>query len=77
MPVVAWVTVIIAALIIALTAVALLRVIIHLAVVRRTLAAVDGGVRVIADRTAPVPVVVPSVNAHLKPVRDFCEGVPE
>jgi hypothetical protein len=73
---VAWVTLIIAALIIGITAVALLRVIIHLAVVRRILAAVDGGVRVVADRTSTVPVVLPSVNANLKPVRDFCESVP-
>jgi hypothetical protein len=76
MPLVAWVTLIIAALIIGITAVALLRVIIHLAVVRRILAAVDGGVRVVADRTSTVPVVLPSVNANLKPVRDFCESVP-
>jgi hypothetical protein len=76
MPLVAWVTLVIAALIIGITAVALLRVIIHLAVVRRTLAAVDGGVRVVADRTSTVPVVLPSVNANLKPVRDFCESVP-
>ncbi len=76
MPVVAWVTVVIAVLIVLAAAIALLRVVIHLAVVRRTLAGVVGGVRVIADSTAPVPPGVASVNATLKPVRDFCETVP-
>jgi hypothetical protein len=75
MPAAAWVTLVISALIIGLTAVALFRVILHLKHVRETLAAVDGGVRVIAQRTSPVPVVIPSVNANLKPVRDFCESV--
>lgn len=76
MPAAAWMTVIVAALIIALTAVALLRVIMHLRHVRKTLAAVGGGVGLIAERTATVPDVIPSVNASLKPVRDFCESVP-
>jgi hypothetical protein len=75
MPAVAWVTVIIAVLIIAIAAVGLLRVIMHLVAVRRTLAAVIGGVQVIEQRTHPVPAVLPSVNASLKPVRDFCEGI--
>jgi len=35
----------------------------------------DLGVQVIADRTRTVPEVLPSVNASLKPVRDFCETV--
>lgn len=76
MPVAAWVTVVIAVLIVLAAAVALLRVVIHLAVVRRTLAGVVGGVRLIADSTAPVPAGVASVNATLKPVRDFCETIP-
>jgi hypothetical protein len=29
----------------------------------------------VAQRTSTVPVVVPSVNANLKPVRDFCESI--
>jgi hypothetical protein len=29
----------------------------------------------VADKTSTVPTVLPSVNAHLKPVRDFCETV--
>ena len=34
-----------------------------------------GGVAVIADRTSTVPSALTSVNASLKPVRDFCETV--
>jgi hypothetical protein len=75
MPVVAWVTVVIAALIIGITAVALLRVILHLRYVSRTLGGVLAGVRAIADSTRTVPQVLPSVNANLKPVRDFCESI--
>jgi hypothetical protein len=75
MPAVAWVTVIISALIIAVTAVALLRVIFHLRAVRATLSQVIGGVEVVADRTSTVPARLTSVNANLKPVRDFCETV--
>ncbi|HEY2442469.1 MAG TPA: hypothetical protein VGI31_05005 [Streptosporangiaceae bacterium] len=68
-------TLIVAALIIAITAVALLRVILHLKHVRDTLVAVTGGVQVVADRTSTVPERLTSVNANLKPVRDFCETV--
>lgn len=75
MPLVAWVTVIIAALIIGVTAVALLRVIFHLKTIRQTLGTVVVGVQVVAHQTRTVPEVIPSVNANLKPVRDFCESV--
>ena len=75
MPLVAWVTVVIAAVIIAVAALGLLRVILHLRAVAGTLDSVIGGVGVIADRTSTVPDVLPSVNASLKPVRDFCETV--
>ena len=75
MPAVAWVTLVAAALIIGLTAVALLRVIVHLRQVAITLDAVTGGVDSIADRTATVPARLISVNANLKPVREWCEGV--
>jgi hypothetical protein len=75
MPAAAWATVLIAALIIAFAAVGLIRVIGHLIAIRRTLGAVVGGVQVVAARTSTVPTVLPSVNANLKPVRDFCEGV--
>jgi hypothetical protein len=75
MPAVAWVTVVIAVLIIAAAALGLIRVIFHLVAIRRTLGAVVGGVAVVADQTRTVPDVLPSVNASLKPVRDFCESV--
>ena len=42
------------------------------AVARRS-ARVIGGVGVVAHQTRTVPEVLPSVNANLKPVRDFCE----
>jgi hypothetical protein len=75
MPAVAWVTLVIAALIIAVTAVGLLRVILHLRHVHTTLGALLGGVLVIAESTSTVPEVVPSVNANLAPVRAWCETV--
>ncbi|MBX6751570.1 MAG: hypothetical protein IRY85_18250 [Micromonosporaceae bacterium] len=71
----AWVTLGITALIVAAAALGLLRVIFHLRAVRRTLGAVIGGVQAVAAQTSTVPVVVPSVNANLKPVRDFCESI--
>ena len=75
MPAVAWVTMVIAALIIAAAALGLVRVILHLMAVRRTLGAVIGGVGSSPTRPAPCPTVLPSVNANLKPVRDFCESI--
>ena len=75
MPAAAWVTLVITALIIFAAALGLLRVIFHLVAIRRTLGAVIGGVAVVADKTSTVPEVVPSVNASLKPVRDFCESI--
>jgi hypothetical protein len=75
MPAVAWVTLVAAALIIGLTAVALLRVILHLRHVTHTLDAVIGGVESVADRTSTVPARLASVNANLKPVREWAEGV--
>jgi hypothetical protein len=71
----AWVTLGITALIIAAAALGLLRVIFHLRAVRQTLGAVIGGVQAVATQTSPVPSVVSSVNANLKPVRDFCESI--
>jgi hypothetical protein len=75
MPAVAWVTLVITALIIAVVAVGLLRVILHLRHVHATLGTLIGGVRAIADDTATVPAVVGSVNAGLAPVRAWCETV--
>ena len=75
MPAVAWVTLLAATLIIGFTAVALLRVIVHLTHVRRTLDTLIGGVASIADRTSTVPTRLTSVNATLEPVRNWSEGV--
>jgi hypothetical protein len=75
MPAAAWVTLIIAALIIAITAVGLLRVIFHLRAILATLRQVTSGVGAVAQLTSTVPDRLASVNASLKPVRDFCETV--
>jgi hypothetical protein len=75
MPAVAWFTLIAAALIIAITAIGLLRVIFHLRAVQKTLVATTGGVQAVASLTSTVPERLTSVNANLKPVRDFCETI--
>ncbi|MGH3420473.1 MAG: hypothetical protein ACRDOD_12915 [Streptosporangiaceae bacterium] len=75
MPAAAWFTLIVAALIIAVTAVGLLRVIGHLRAIRKTLVTTTGGVQAVAQLTSTVPARLTSVNASLKPVRDFCETV--
>lgn len=75
MPAAAWVTLVIATLIILAAALGLLRVIFHLRAIRQTLGTVIVGVMVVAHQTRTVPEVLPSVNASLKPVRDFCEAV--
>ena len=68
-------TLILGALIIAAAALGLLRVILHLRAVVKALDALDGGVAVIVQKTATVKPVVDSVNASLKPVRDFAESI--
>ena len=75
MLIVAWVTVVLAALFILAAALGLFRVVMHLWAVNKTLGDVVGGVRVIAEKTSTVPTVLPSVNASLKPVRDFTESI--
>ena len=55
MPAAAWVTIVIATLIIAAAALGLIRVILHLVAIHRTLGAVVGGVQVVADKTGPSP----------------------
>lgn len=75
MPAAAIVTLVLATLIVAAAALALTRVILHLYAVQRTLDGVIAGVRAVADKTQTVPDVVPSVNANLQPVRDFCESI--
>lgn len=75
METVAWFTVIIAGLIVATLALGLVRVILHLVAVNRTLGNLLGVVEVVAEKTSTVPIVVPSVNENLRPVREFCDSV--
>ncbi|MGH3272337.1 MAG: hypothetical protein ACRDN1_25215 [Trebonia sp.] len=75
MPAAAWMTIAVAGLIIAITAVGLIRIVFHLRAVRGTLVALTGGVQVVDQLTSTVPARLTSVNANLKPVRDFCETV--
>jgi hypothetical protein len=75
MPAAAIVTLVIAGLIIAAAALGLVRVIFHLAAILKTLRNLTGGVQLVAQKTSTVPTVLPSVNANLKPVRDFCESI--
>lgn len=75
MPAAAWATVAISGLIIALVAVALLRVIFHLKYVRDTLDTVTAAADAVAQRTDSVGPVVRSVNENLRPVREFSESV--
>lgn len=75
MPAAAIVTLVLAGLIIAAAALGLIRVIGHLVAILTTLRNLTGGVQVVAQKTSTVPTVLPSVNANLKPVRDFCESI--
>jgi hypothetical protein len=68
-------TIAVAGLIIVVTAVGLIRIVGHLYAIRRTLKAVTGGVQVVDQLTSTVPDRLTSVNANLKPVRDFLETV--
>jgi hypothetical protein len=68
-------TLVIFTLIIAAAAAALILVIADLSAALKSLKAVTGGVGVIAEKTSSVPAVVASVNANLKPVSDFAEGI--
>lgn len=69
------ITLVLAGLIIAAAALGLIRVVLHLWAVMKTLDALVGGVNVIVEKTAPVPDTVASVNANLAPVRDFAESI--
>jgi hypothetical protein len=75
MPAAAWFTLIVSAVIVAIIAVGLIRVILHLRAIHQTLVATTGGVAAVAQLTSTVPGRLASVNASLKPVRDFCETV--
>jgi hypothetical protein len=75
MPAAAWMTIAVAGLIIATTAVGLIRIVFHLRAIRGTLVTLTGGVQAVDQLTSTVPARLTSVNANLKPVRDFCETV--
>lgn len=75
MPAEAIVTLVVSALIIAAAALGLIRVIGHLMAASRTLAALDGGVQVIVEKTSTVGSTVQSVNASLAPVRAFADTI--
>jgi len=64
-----------AGLIVGITAVGLARAIFHLRAIQANLSATTGAVQAVADLTSPVPGRLTSVNASLKPVRDFCDTV--
>jgi hypothetical protein len=75
MPAAAWMTIAVAGLIIATTAVGLIRIVFHLRAIRGTLVTLTGGVQAVDQLTSTVPARLTSVNANLKPVSDFCETV--
>jgi succinate dehydrogenase hydrophobic anchor subunit len=75
MPAAAWMTIAVSGLIIVFIAVGLIRIVFHLMAIRTTLRAVTGGVQAVDQLTSTVPTRLTSVNANLKPVRDFCETV--
>jgi hypothetical protein len=64
-----------AGLIVGITAVGLVRVLFHLQAIRANLAATTSAALTVADLTSTVAARLTSVNASLKPVRDFCDTV--
>ena len=58
-----------------LSAVGLIRIVFHLRAIRGTLVTLTGGVQAVDQLTSTVPARLTSVNANLKPVRDFCESI--
>ncbi|MFZ0120138.1 MAG: hypothetical protein WBR33_10810 [Pseudonocardiaceae bacterium] len=75
MPLVAWVTLVLVAVIVAIVGLSLVKVISQLRHVTWTLGAIIVGVDAIAYQTRTVPEVLPSVNANLAPVRSMAEQV--
>ncbi len=76
MPAAAWMTIAVAGLIIVFTAVGLIRIVLPPAMRSAAPSApLTGGVQVVDQLTSTVPARLTSVNANLKPVRDFCETV--
>jgi hypothetical protein len=53
----------------------LTRSIFHLRAIQANLAATTDAAQAVADLTSSVPDRLTSVNASLKPVRDFCDTV--
>jgi hypothetical protein len=74
-PLVAWVTIVLVAIVVAIVGLSLLKVISQLKHVSWTLGAIIVGVNAIAYQTRTVPEVLPSVNANLAPVRSMAEQV--
>jgi hypothetical protein len=74
-PLVAWVTLVLVAVVVAIVGLSLLKVISQLKHVAWTLGAIIVGVNAIAYQTRTVPEVLPSVNANLAPVRAMAEQV--
>jgi hypothetical protein len=68
-------TLVASTLIVGITAVGLVRVLFHLRAIRANLAATTGAALTVAELTSTVPGRLTSVNASLKPVRDFCDTV--
>ena len=75
MPLAAWVTLVLVAIVVAIVGLSLLKVIFQLKHVSWTLGAIIVGVNAIAYQTRTVPEVLPSVNANLAPVRSMAEQV--
>jgi hypothetical protein len=63
------------AIIVGITAVGLIRVLFHLQAIRANLVATTRAAQAVAELTSTVPDRLTSVNASLKPVRDFCDTV--
>lgn len=61
------------ALVVGVAAVGLTRAIFHLRAIEANLAATTDAAQAVADLTSTVPDRLTSVNASLKPVRDFCD----
>jgi hypothetical protein len=68
-------TLVASGLIVGITAVGLVRVLFHLRAIRANLAATTHAALTVAELTSTVPARLTSVNASLKPVRDFCDTV--
>jgi hypothetical protein len=68
-------TLVTSGVIVGITAVGLVRAILHLRAIRANLVATTGAVQAVAALTSTVPERLTSVNASLGPVRDFCDTV--